>query len=147
MDTLSSDELHRTTKLELDEGRARTVDEAQEIMAGYVLQIDVGVGVRESETRQAMLLTAVNAAVRAFLGGVRVRLGEQGRMDVAWADGMDMANAVETYGGEIVESLDRNHPTLVVGGREGTASWELRSSHNLGGMVWRRRRGSEGSAR
>ena len=70
MDTLSSDELHRTTKLELDEGRARTVDEAQEIMAGYVLQIDVGVGVSESETRQAMLLTAVNTAVRAFLGGV-----------------------------------------------------------------------------
>ena len=115
MDTLSSDELHRTTKLELDEGRARTVDEAQEIMAGYVLQIDVGVGVSESETRQAMLLTAVNTAVRAFLGGVRVCLREHGRMGVAWADGMDMATAVESYGGEIVESLDRDHPTLVVG--------------------------------
>ena len=36
-------------------------------------------------------------------------------MAVAWADGMDMATAVETYGGTIVESLDRNHPTLVVG--------------------------------
>ena len=102
-------------KLELDEGRARTVDEAQEIMAGYVLQIDVGVGVSESETRQVMLLTAVNAAVRAFLGGVRVCLREHGRMGVAWADGMDMATAVESYGGEIVESLDRDHPTLVVG--------------------------------
>lgn len=115
METLSSDELHRTTKLELDEGRARSVDEAQEIMAGYVLQIDVGVGVSESETRQAMLLTAVNAAVRAFLGGVRVRLGEHGRIGVAWADGMDLATAVATYGGEIVESLDRSYPTLVVG--------------------------------
>ena len=115
MDTLSSDQLHRTTKLELDEGRARTVDEAQEIMTGYVLQIDVGVGVSESETRQAMLLTAVNTAVRAFLGGVRVRLREHGRVGVSWADGMDMATAVETYGGEIVESLDRDHPTLVVG--------------------------------
>ena len=115
MDTINSDELHRTTKLELDEGRARTVDEAHAIMAGYVLQIDIGVDVTESETRQAMLLTAVNTAVRAFLGGVRVRLGENGRMGVAWADGMDIASAVETYGGEIVESLDRNHPTLVVG--------------------------------
>ena len=66
MVTLTSDELHRTTKLELDEGRARTVDEAQEIMAGYVLQIEVGLGVSDSETRQAMLLTAVNTAVRAF---------------------------------------------------------------------------------
>ena len=115
MDTLSSEQLHRTTKLELDEGRARTVDEAQEIMAGYVLQIDVGFGVSESETRQAMLLTTVNTAVRAFLGGVRVRLREHGRVAVSWADGMDMATAVETYGGEIVESLDRGHPTLVVG--------------------------------
>ena len=115
METLSSDELHRTTKLELDEGRAHTVDEAQAIMGGYVLQIDVGLGINESETRQAMLLTAVNAAARAFLGGVRVRLGEHGRIGVAWADGMDMATAVATYGGEIVESLERSHPTLVVG--------------------------------
>ena len=115
MDTLNSDQLHRTTKLELDEGRARTVDEAQEIMASYILQIDVGVGVGESETRQAMLLTAVNTAVRAFLGGVRVRLREHGRVGVSWVEGMDMATAVETYGGEVVESLDRDHPTLVVG--------------------------------
>ena len=115
MDTLSSDELHRTTKLELDEGRARTVDEAEAITAGYVLQIDVGVGVGDSETLQAILLTAVNTAARAFLGGVRVRLREHGRMAVAWADGMEVATAVESYGGEIVESLDRDHPTLVVG--------------------------------
>ena len=78
-------------------------------------QIDVGLDVSESETRQATLLTAVNTAVRAFLGGVRVRLREHGRMTVAWAEGMDMATAVETYGGTIVESLDRNHPTLVIG--------------------------------
>ena len=115
MDIVSADDLHRTTKLELDEGRARTVDEAREIMAGYVLQIDVGVGVCESETRQAMLLTAVNTAVRAFLGGVRVRVREHGRMGVAWADGMDIVTAVESYGGEIVESLERDYPTLVVG--------------------------------
>ena len=115
MDTLSPDELHRTTKLELDEGRARTVDEAQEIMAGYVLQIDVGAGVRESETRQAMLLTAVNTAVRAFHGGVRVRLLEHGRMGVTWADGMDIVAAVESFGGEVVESLDSDFPTLAIG--------------------------------
>ena len=78
MDILSRNELHRTTKLELDEGRARTFDEAREIVSGYVLQIDVGLGVSASETRRAMLLTAVNVASRAFLGGVRVRLHENG---------------------------------------------------------------------
>ena len=115
MDILSRDELHRTTKLEMDEGRARTLDEAHEIIAGYVLQIDVGVGVSESETRQAMLVTAVNAASRAFLGGVRVRLHENGPMGVGWVSGMDMAAAVKAYGGEIIKSLDCEHPTLVIG--------------------------------
>ena len=115
MDILSRDELHRTTKLELDEGRARTFDEARKIVSGYVLQIDVGLGVSASETRRAMLLTAVNVASRAFLGGVRVRLHENGPMGVGWAEGMDITTAVATYGGEIVESLDCEYPTLVIG--------------------------------
>ena len=62
-----------------------------------------------------MLITAVNAASRAFLGGVRVRLHENGPMGVGWVAGMDMATAIETYGGEIVESLGCEHPTLVIG--------------------------------
>ena len=115
MNIFSPDELHRTTKLELDEGRARTFDEAHEIVASYVLQINVGSGVSESETRQAMLLTAVNVASRAFLGGVRVRLHENGPMGVGWVKGMDIATAVRAYGGEIVESLNCEHPTLVIG--------------------------------
>ena len=115
MDILSPDDFHRTTKLELDEGRARTLDEAHDIVARYVLQIDVGADVSESETRQAMLLTAINAAGRAFLGGVRVRLHDNGPMGVGWVQGMDIATTVETYGGEIVESLDCEHPTLVIG--------------------------------
>ena len=115
MAILSPDEFHRTIKLELDEGRARTLDEAHDIVAGYVLQVDVGVGVSESETRQAMLVTAINAASRAFLGGVRVRLHDNGPMGVGWAQEMDIATTVETYGGEIVESLDGEHPTLVIG--------------------------------
>ena len=115
MNILSADELHRTTKLELDEGRARTFEEANEIVASYVLQINVGRGVTESETRQAMLLTAVNVASRAFLGGVRVRIQENGPMCAGWVKGMDISTAVRTYGGDIVESLDCEHPTLVIG--------------------------------
>ena len=111
----SPDEFHRTIKLELDEGRARTLDEAHDIVAHYVFQIDVGVDVSESETRQAILVTAVNAASRAFLGGVRVRLPDNRLMGVGWARGMDMATAVKTYGGEIVESLECEYPTLVIG--------------------------------
>ena len=115
MNTLNPDQLHRTIKLELDEGRACTVDEACEIVARYVLQIEVGSGIIESETRQAMLLTAVNAAHRAFIGGVRVRLRNNGPMSVRWAEKLGVATSVETLGGEIVESLDCKHPTLVIG--------------------------------
>ena len=132
MDIVSRDELHRTTKLELDEGRALTLDEAREIVARYVLQVEVGIDVSESETRQAMLLTAVNVASRAFLGGVRILIHGNGQLSVGWAKGMDMAAAVEKYGGEIVESLDSIHPTLVIGDVQGKsvgsvvlhATWE-----------------------
>ena len=115
MDIPNPNELHRTTKLELDDGRATSFDEAHDIVASYVLQILVGEGVGASWTRQAMLLTAVNAASRAFLGGVRVRLHENEKLEVAWANGTDMATAVEDFGGQIVESLEPAHPTLVIG--------------------------------
>ena len=115
MEIPTRDGLHRTTKLELDDGHARTLDDAHAISASYVLQIDVGTGVSESQTRQAMLVTAVNAASRAFLGGVQVRLHDNGPMSVPWANGMDVAKAVEAYGGKIVESLNDEYPTLVIG--------------------------------
>ena len=115
MNTLDPETLHRTTKLELDEGRAQSFEEAKEIMKRYVLQIDAGIGVLESETRQAMLLTAVNTAARAFLGGVRVRICERGRMGLSWAHEIDMVEAIKVYGGKIVETLSSEYPTLVIG--------------------------------
>src|SRR5438552_3430692 len=68
--SIDPDALHRTVKLELDEGRATSLEEAVAIASGYVLQIDVGPEIAGSPTMQAMLLTAVNTAARAFLGGV-----------------------------------------------------------------------------
>ena len=116
MNTLSPDTLHRTAKLELDEGRAQTVDEIERIVGRYVLQVDVGEGVSESHTRQAMLLTAVNAASRAFIGGVRVRVrSDGGPLQVRWSEGERLAAAVQTFGGDIVESLEPQYPTLVIG--------------------------------
>lgn len=115
METPSADSLHRTVKLELDEGRAESIEAAERIVAQYVLQIDVGDAVSRSATRQAMLLTAVNASRRAFIGGVRVRLSSDGPTTVAWAEGRNIASAVEVLGGEIVEALSDDYPTLVIG--------------------------------
>ena len=115
MNVFGPDTLHRTTKLELDEGRAQTVEDAETIASRYVLQIDVGKGITESLTRQAMLLTAVNTASRAFIGGVRVRLPENGPMAVPWAEGQDLATSVKAFGGDLVQSLEKEYPTIVVG--------------------------------
>ena len=115
MRTIDADSLHRTVKLELDEGRAQTVEAACQIVARYVLQIEVGARVIESPTRQAMLLTAVTAASRCFPGGVRVRLNADGPMSALWAEGQSLSESVKRSGGTIVESFEREHPTLVIG--------------------------------
>lgn len=113
---LTPDTLHRTAKLELDEGRAHTIDEIDQIVSRYVLQVDVGEGVSDSNTRQAMLLTAINAASRAFIGGVRVRVkSEGGPLRVRWGGGEDLAVAVQKFGGKIIGSLEPQYPTLVIG--------------------------------
>ena len=115
MPGIDSDNLHRTVKLQMDEGRAASPEEAQSMAESYVLQIEAGAGLRDSITRQAALLTAVNAGRRAFLGGVRVRVREDAPMSAGWAAGQSAAAAVRSFGGTIADSLDERYPTLVVG--------------------------------
>ena len=70
----------------------------------------------DSITRQAMLLTAVNAASRAFIGGVRVRVRDDlWTLRVRWGEGQKVVAAVGAFGGEIVPSLAARYPTLVIG--------------------------------
>ncbi len=115
MEILTPDELHRTIKLEIDEERATTFVEAYEIVSRYVLQIYVGHSVVESETRQVALLTAINAGSRAFIGGVRVFVAQNGPMSVRWSQGHDIAASIAKFGGSIVSSLSDQYPTLVIG--------------------------------
>lgn len=119
MSAIRPDTLSRTAKLEWDEGRASTAAEAERIVGGYVLQIEAGAGVIGSETRQAMLLTAVNAAARAFPGGVRVRLRDDGPMAVRWAEGRSLSESVADFGGTLAGSLQPGYPTLVIGDADG----------------------------
>ncbi|MCY3922118.1 MAG: hypothetical protein OXG27_06950, partial [Chloroflexi bacterium] len=115
MNAPTIDSLHRTAKIELDEGRARTVEHMQRIVNQYVLQIDVGCRVTSSATHQAALLTAVNAARRAFIGGVRVRVRKDGPLIVRWAKGMSLSESVEAFGGTVVRSLSDEYCTLAIG--------------------------------
>ena len=117
MEPFDADTLNRTVKLDLDEGRARSVEEAYEIAAGYGLQVVVGQGVVASETNEALLLTVLNSGRRAFFGGVRVCLNcpSGDLLSSRWAAGQDIAAVVEAFGCTVVQSLDPQYPTLVIG--------------------------------
>lgn len=115
MSAIGSDGLHRTVKLELDEGRARSLLEAQEIAAGYVLQIQLGTGLQHDPAAQAALLTAFNTGPRAFLGGVRVQIDEDAVLGCAWARGEGIGAAAKRFGCEIVSELSEEIPTLIIG--------------------------------
>ena len=121
---VSADELHRTMKLDLDEGRAQTVEEAAALAGTYRLRVHVGDGVSESATRQAALLTAVNAGARAFLGGVEVTGNLDWVVSGGWEAGTAAGDAVMRLGGRVVDSAGSDSPVIVVGegGVEGTAS-------------------------
>ena len=114
MSVPTPDELHRTLKLELDEGRAASYEDAEALVAEYILQLVVGDDIFESPTRQAILLTSVNAARRAFLGGVRV-LAPDGPLTTPWAEGATLHDAVTRYGATLVQELDERYPTIVIG--------------------------------
>src|SRR2546423_1094829 len=62
--------LHRLVKLALDNEEVMSVEEAYAKFHAYRLHIHVGEGLETSYSGQAALLTAINTAARAFLGGV-----------------------------------------------------------------------------
>lgn len=115
MTTPSVDNVHRTVKLELDSGRAASFAEAEALAKGHVLQIAVGDDVADSQTRQAMLLTAVNTGVRAFVGGVRVTGPLDWALTTPWHRGEAAESVVTFYGASVESNLEQDLPTVVIG--------------------------------
>ena len=115
MTTLNSDTLHRTLKLELDEGRVASLEEAQNLTRGYRLQIAAGPGIAGSPTRQAMLITAVSTGVRAFPGGVSVSTDADPVVEVPWGQGERLSAVLKSLGVSRATELDRNAPTILIG--------------------------------
>ncbi len=102
-------------KLELDEDQVATVEEARALASGYVMQLVLGAGIETSAAYQAAALTVVNAGARAFLGGVRVRIGEDPTLNAGWAKGQRLSEAIARFGGTVVKETDDAIPTLVLG--------------------------------
>lgn len=120
MSRLDPDALHRTLKIEVDEGRAASLDEAAAIAASHVLQVVVGKDVGRSQTRQAMLVTVLNCAPRAFIGGVHVDLQHDDDLSLPWHEGMSISHAITHYGASGVDELRADYPTLVIGSSDVT---------------------------
>lgn len=93
--------LHRLAKSALDSGEAASVEEAMALFRRYSLHIHTGTSVGDSPAQQAALLTAVNTACRAFLGGVTVSGVDAVPLLVPLAAADTLADAVLTLGGQL----------------------------------------------
>jgi hypothetical protein len=118
---IDPDTLDRTHKLALDSGEVETPEDAEKLFASYVLQLDVRDDALSTVAGEAAFATILNAAPRAFQGGVRVRLAGNSELMSGWVAGITPTDAVARYGCEVVSSLSDAAPTLVLGSAGG--SW------------------------
>lgn len=115
MSLLDADSMHRLAKLALDAGEATSPEHAIEIFSRYRLCIYAGEGWADTLAGQACLLTAVNTAVRAFLGGVTVVGMFDVVMNVPLYEGRLAAHVIDELGGAVAELPPAGCPVLVIG--------------------------------
>lgn len=109
------DQIDRTAKILIDSGRATDPEEARRCLESLVLQVAVGPEIAHDRAAQAALATVVNAGRRAYLGGVHVQLDIDPTVTTGWTKGLTASAVVTRYGGEVVDRLAVDHPTLVIG--------------------------------
>ncbi len=108
------DTINRTAKLLVDSKACNSPREAINFLETLVLQVSVGDDIGDDTAAQAALLTIVNAGHRAFLGGINVAISKNVQLRVPWGFGLNVADAVNLFGGTVVKSLNPNKPTLAV---------------------------------
>lgn len=95
------DELNRTVKLALDEGRVGSLSEAQALFEGFRLQITVGDGFTRSPAAEAAVLTLLTAATKTFLGGVELVGAVDERCTLAWFEGRKLSEVAIEAGAAV----------------------------------------------
>lgn len=95
------DELNRTVKLALDEGRAGSLAEAHALFEGFRLQIAVGEGFTCSPAAEAAVLTLLTAAAKTFLGGVELVGAVDERCTLAWFEGRKLSDVAVEVGARV----------------------------------------------
>ncbi|MBR1256417.1 hypothetical protein JQ634_22260 [Bradyrhizobium sp. AUGA SZCCT0240] len=114
----SADTMHRLAKRAMDNGSARSREEAEAMLRGYSIAIEVDDVVAADRHHQAALLAAVALGRRVFLGGVVVA----GKLDTPLTAplplGRTLAEAVLALGGRIGEPLS-GIPVIRIAGAAG----------------------------
>lgn len=109
-----ADTLHRLAKRAMDNGSARSREEAEALLRGYRIAITVDDTAAADRHHQTAILTAVALGRRVFLGGVTVA----GNLDVPLVTplpfGTTLAQAVTAIGG-ILSSTPAGVPVMRVG--------------------------------
>ena len=115
MTTLNADSMHRLAKMALDTGEVASPEEAVALFSRYRLRIHLGHGWANTLAGQACFLTALNTAVRAFLGGVEVYGDLSFKLDVPLYQGRSAFGVAEERGAAVVTNAATELPTLVLG--------------------------------
>jgi hypothetical protein len=108
-------ELDRTAKILIDAGLAVDPHDAHRYLETLVLQVAVGPQIATDPAAQAALATIVNAASRAYKGGVHVQMIADPVLTTGWSSGSVASSTVTRYGGTIASELNGDRPTLVIG--------------------------------
>jgi len=115
MTEFNADSMHRLAKMAMDAGEVASPEEAVALFSRYRLRIHLGPGWASTLAGQACFLTALNTAVRAFLGGVEVYGDLAVVLDVPLYQGRSAREVAEELGAAVVNNATTELPTLVLG--------------------------------
>lgn len=137
--TSDPNNLHRTAKYFMDNGRAATAEGAMEMLSRFGLSISIDAETAASINGQIALLTLVNTARRTMLGGVEVEgVGETPVLTML-ATARMLRDAVHELGGTCVERARADWPRAMIGAGLppiGTApTWRLQWAGWRGGVT------------
>lgn len=111
------DELSRLLKMVLDSGEFDTEADARRYFDSFRLQIVLGDDAVEDPAVHPAIVTAVNTATRAFLGGVTVIATTDSPCQAAWHRGQSVVEACAQLGATIgtASDLEEFTPAVVFG--------------------------------
>jgi hypothetical protein len=115
MNDFNAESMHRLAKMALDAGEVASPEDAVALFSRYRLRVHLGAGWASTLAGQACFLTAINTAVRAFLGGVEVCGDLDQTLDVPLYQGRSARVVAEELGAQVAGDAAAALPTLVIG--------------------------------